>query len=169
MTIGSSKKPMKRSPFKRKSVADLKALKTKSLKKRTSKKRTSLAKTKKKADAFFSIYIRMRDADKNGVAECITCGVKRPWKQMQNGHFVSRRVSLLRYDEENCNAQDYSCNVMKHGDLYTYAKNLDLKYGDGTADKLHAQRFTTHKFTIEELESIIMDAKTQIIYYENNP
>lgn len=83
---------------------------------------------------------------------------------MQNGHFVSRRVNVLRYDEENCNAQCMGCNVMKHGDLYEYAKKLDDKYGDGTAEKLHAQRLTTHKLTIDELEQIIHDAKVAIEY-----
>ena len=81
---------------------------------------------------------------------------------MQNGHFVSRRVSLLRYDEENCNAQCVGCNMFKHGDLFTYAQNLDLKYGDGTAKKLHYQRFTTHKFTADELNQVIHDAKVSI-------
>lgn len=54
---------------------------------------------------------------------------------------------------------------MKHGDLYNYAIQLDLKYGDGTAKRLHEQRFTTHKFTSEELEEIIRDARTQIDFY----
>lgn len=81
---------------------------------------------------------------------------------MQNGHFVKRSVSLLRYDDENCNMQCPACNVWKYGELYTYGKELDLKYGDGTADRLHAQRFTTHKFTIQELQDIIDEAKANI-------
>jgi len=51
---------------------------------------------------------------------------------------------------------------MKHGDLYTYAKNLDLKYGAGTADRLHAQRFTTHKFTSAELLAIIEECEEKL-------
>ena len=134
-------------------------------KSKTSKKSTKpklpIAKLKKLADAEFSKYIRQRDSV-NGVAQCITCGVSKPIAQMQNGHFVSRRVSLLRYDEENCNAQCVGCNMFKHGDLFTYAQNLDLKYGDGTAKKLHYQRFTTHKFTADELNQVIHDAKVSI-------
>lgn len=122
----------------------------------------SVAKLKKKADALFSQYVRLRDADKRGVAPCITCGVKKNWKDMQAGHFIKRSVSLLRYDEENVNAQCMQCNVFKYGEQYLYAKALDDKYGDGTADKLNSQRWETHKFTVAELEEIISDAKANI-------
>ena len=139
---------------------------TKKLKtsKKSTKPKLPIAKLKKLADAEFSKYIRQRDSV-NGVAQCITCGVSKPIAQMQNGHFVSRRVSLLRYDEENCNAQCVGCNMFKHGDLFTYAQNLDLKYGDGTAKKLHYQRFTTHKFTSGELLAIIEECKERIKEY----
>ena len=135
--------------------------KLKTSKNKSTKAKPTVAKLKKLADAEFSKYIRLRDS-KNGLAECITCGVKKPISQIQNGHFVSRRVSLLRYDEENCNAQCVGCNMFKHGDLFTYAQNLDLKYGDGTAKKLHYQRFTTHKFTADELNQVIHDAREAI-------
>ena len=129
-------------------------------------KKPQVSKLKKIADKFFSLAIRLRDSDTGGIACCITCGTKKHYKQLQNGHFVKRSVNLLRYDEENCNAQCYSCNVMKYGEQYLYAKALDDKYGSGTAERLMAQRFTTHKFTVEELQSIVDDSKTQIAYYE---
>ena len=122
------------------------------------KRTDTVASLKKKADKVFSLYIRNRDSE-NGFAECITCGVQKPIGQMQAGHFVSRRVNTLRFDEINVNAQCYSCNVMKHGDIYQYAKALDLKYGDGTAEELHSRRFETHSFTIDELKKIIEDYK----------
>lgn len=126
------------------------------------KKPKTVSQLKKKADAEFSKYIRLRDSDRNGNAQCITCGVKKPWKELQNGHFISRRVNALRYDDENCNAQCYSCNVMRYGEQYKYAQELDKKYGDGTADKLHARRHETHKFTAQELQDIIDEAKENI-------
>ena len=55
--------------------------------------------------------------------------------------------------------------MFKSGEQYLYSKALNMKYGDGTADELHDQRFATHKFTREELESIIHDRKEQIKYY----
>ena len=81
---------------------------------------------------------------------------------MQCGHFVSRVYSKLSYDEQNCNGQCFSCNVMKHGDLYQYAKQLDLKHGNGTADRLHNQRSEYFKLTEEFLQKVIDDLKEYI-------
>lgn len=128
-------------------------------------KKVSVASLKKRADAVFSKYIRYRDSE-NGFSECFTCGIQKPIAQMQAGHFISRAVNVLRYDEINVHAQCYSCNVMKHGDLYTYAKRLDESHGDGTAEELHSQRFETHKFTISELEKIVSDYKALVKEYE---
>lgn len=124
---------------------------------------------KKEADKWYSKYIRHRDAElKNGewVAECITCGAEKPVKLMQAGHFVSRRVSSLRFDDLNVNAQCSGCNMFKQGEQYLYSVNLDKKYGDGTAKSLMARRHETHKFTKDELLQIITDAKESVKWYE---
>ena len=123
--------------------------------------KSSVAKLKKDADKYFSLYVRLRDS-KEGFAECITCGISKPIKEMQAGHFVSRRVSALRFDELNVNAQCVGCNMFKAGEQYLYSKALDLKYGDGTADKLMSRRFETKKWTITELTEIIENSKQYI-------
>jgi len=132
-------------------------------------KKQTVATLKKKADTVFSQYVRYRDGEfRRGdwLVECITCGIEKPLKEMQAGHFVSRRVNELRFEEMNVNAQCIGCNMFKQGEQYLYSKNLDAKYGDGTADALMAKRHLTHKFTITELEEIIQDAKTQIEWYQ---
>jgi hypothetical protein len=60
------------------------------------------------------------------------------------------------------------CNMFKQGEQYLYAKALDYKYGEGTADGLMSQRHLTHKFSIDELQQVIDDSKTQIKWYEDN-
>lgn len=129
-------------------------------------KAPTITKLKKEADKQYSLYVRLRDSI-NGVCACITCGVKKPVKAMQNGHFVKRSVNLLRYDEENCNAQCYQCNVRRYGEQYLYAKALDDKYGEGTAEKLMAQKDERHQFNPEELTQIIEDSKKQIAFLES--
>ena len=134
-------------------------------------KKQTVATLKKNADKYFSQYVRYRDGEfKRGdwLVECITCGIEKPLKEMQAGHFVSRRVNELRFDEMNVNAQCIGCNMFKQGEQYLYSKNLDAKYGDGTADALMAKRHLTHKFTIAELEEIIHDAAVQIQWYRSN-
>ena len=132
------------------------------------KKTKTLSKLKKEADKYFSTYIRYRDGEfKRGewMTECITCGVEKPLKSMQAGHFVSRKVNVLRFDEMNVNAQCVGCNMFKAGEQYLYSKQLDLKYGDGAADALMARRHETKKFTIGELEEIIHDSKESVKFY----
>lgn len=128
-------------------------------------KAKGVAQLKKSADKYFSQYIRLRDSDQNGIAECITCDTRVHWKRIQCGHFVSRKASTLRFDEENCNAQCVGCNMFKQGEQYLYSKAIDLKYGDGKAEELMNRRFETHKFTIPELEEIISDSQQQIKFY----
>lgn len=130
-------------------------------------KEKSVAQLKKEADRVHSIYVRLRDSNDEGVGECITCNISVHWKKAHCGHFVSRKVNLLRFDEENTNLQCVGCNLFKSGEQYLYSKALDMKYGDDTAEKLHNQRFATHKFTKEELEEIIHDRKEQIKWLES--
>jgi hypothetical protein len=125
-------------------------------------KKDSVAALKKKADTIHSTYIRLRDSDTNGYATCITCNDRKPYKTMQCGHFVSRRVNALRFDELNTNAQCVGCNMFKSGEQYAYSKALDMKYGDGTAESLWNRRFETHKLSIGELLAIIDERKQMV-------
>lgn len=130
-----------------------------------------LTKLKKKADNVWSKYIRYRDGEKRmdgWYSECITCGVEKPIAQMQCGHFVSRSCNLLRFNEQNTNAQCVKCNMFHSGEQYEYARQLDYKYGDGTAESLHNQRHINHKLTITELEQIIEYAQERIKEYETS-
>ncbi len=133
---------------------------------RKAKKRETVSSYKKKADAAFSIYIRYRTARfERGQWQvaCCTCGVEKPVREMQNGHFVSRKVTHLRYDERNCNPQCPSCNVFNHGELFLYGLFLDRTYGEGTAAELMAERFYTHKLTIPELMDIIETSRERVL------
>lgn len=124
-----------------------------------------ITKLKKKADSEFSKYIRHRDGKKiNGEWQsvCITCGVWKPLKMMQAGHFVSRSCNYLRYMEENVHAQCKSCNIFKSGEQYEHGRQIDLLHGDGTAERLHQSRHITHKLTKDELEGIIRASQDYI-------
>lgn len=98
---------------------------------------------------------------------CITCGIRRPIKELQNGHFVGRTASITRFNEENCNCQCMGCNVFKHGDLYNYSLKLDQKYGEGTANSLHLLGQQTYKFTAIELQEIITTSEERIAEFES--
>lgn len=175
---------MKRTPFNRTSSSSVlkqsKPLKrtgfgTRKTKKRTvadgppigATKREGVSELKKNADKWYSLYIRYRDAHfvrGEWMCLCITCPSERPVREMQNGHFVSRRILKLRYDDRNCNVQCPKCNVFNHGELYLYGISLDKKWGDGTAASLMAERFTTGvKFRADDYRRIIDESKLKIL------
>lgn len=91
--------------------------------------------SKKKADKYFSKYIRLRDS-KNGLSQCITCGAWKSWKEMDCGHFISRRFRATRYDEKNAHSQCKKCNRFQNGNQFQHGVKIDEKYGEGTAEKL---------------------------------
>lgn len=120
----------------------------------------------KKADRYFSLAIRYRDADRHGLITCITCPIRKPVKEMHAGHFMSRRFMNTRWDDENVNGQCSGCNTFRAGEQYKYSIALDLKYGDGTAKRLHQRAQEVKKVSIQELEEIINEAKEAIKFYE---
>lgn len=90
-------------------------------------------------DKVFSLFIRARDMDDEGVSSCITCGKMMTLKTSQCGHFISRIHYATRWEEKNCAAQCYACNMHNQGRQYEFGLAIDEKYGVGTAQKLLIQ------------------------------
>lgn len=108
----------------------------------------------KKLDTIFSQYIRRRFA-KNEIAECFTCGKRDNWKNLQCGHFQSRKHYSTRWDSTNCQVQCAGCNIFKNGEQFIFGKRLDAKYGDGTADQLHIKAKKMVKLSTNDLIMLI--------------
>ena len=99
-------------------------------------KARSLSSLEKTADKWFSLYIRLRDADENGMVKCVTCGKVAHYKEMDCGHFVTRNHKATRYSKDNCHPQDTFCNRYAHGEQYKHGQYIDSRYGVGFADFL---------------------------------
>lgn len=112
----------------------------------------------KKLDTIFSQYIRRKNAIE-GMATCFTCGKVDEWKALQNGHFQSRKHYSTRWDEINCQVQCPKCNIWNSGEQFLFAKNLDSKYGKGTANRLHIKAQQTVKLANFEIEELIIKYK----------
>ena len=137
----------------RRSVTASKAKKVKTPKKK--------AKTRsyyvKKLDSIYSQYIRLKDS-RNGMAECVTCGEVKPWKDMQNGHYMSRAYQATRWLDMNCNVQCVACNVFKKGNYTEYAMYMINLHGPDGVEQLMKLAKTGEKITTPDL-------KARIIYY----
>ena len=114
-----------------------------------------------KLDKVFSEYIRRRYA-KNDIAECVTCGKKDHWKNLQAGHFMSRKHYATRWDEENVEVQCMACNVYRYGEQYLFAKHL----GQEKADELLAKSRTMVKLKDWELQDMIEIYKKKLLELE---
>ena len=112
-----------------------------------------IAKTKAKLDSIFSQFIRLRGSNDEGWGECFTCGRGRlrHWKEVDCGHFITRAKLATRWMEENCQFQCKQCN-MNGGQQYVFGKNLDMKYGEGTAERILLESNQNKKWTVAELE-----------------
>lgn len=127
------------------------------------KKRLKIKTSKRKADTWFSRYIRLRDSDQKGNCFCITCNKSLYWKKLHCGHFQSRRHLKTRYNEKNCSAQCAYCNTYMAGEQYKFAKSIDKKWGEGTAEKLIEIAHQPFKLKAYEYEELAEIYKTKAI------
>ena len=111
----------------------------------------------KKLDKVFSQYIRRRFAV-NEVAKCITCGKQAHWKELQAGHFMSRKHYSTRWDEINVQVQCSGCNVFRYGEQYKYS----LYLGITLSKQLLADSRKLVKFTSDELEEMITHYSNEV-------
>jgi len=119
------------------------------------KKEASAAKLTTVLDLVFSRYIRLRDTDRDGFCHCIDCDERIAWRDIQCGHFMSRTAKSTRWDEQNCAAQKASCNTYGQGRQFEFGKALDVRYGEGTADRLHIKSKQVQKWATWELKEMI--------------
>lgn len=109
----------------------------------------------KKLWKVFSEFIRLRDADDNGICFCITCGLARHWRKMDCGHGIGRQHKATKFSEQNNHAQCKRCNGFEGGRQDEYKKQVDIKYGPGTWDQLliaSRQPVKRSQFEIDTME-----------------
>lgn len=121
-------------------------------------KKRSRSRIVKELDSVFSKFIRQRDSE-NELCTCSTCGVRKPIKEMQAGHFMSRSKYSTRWDEQNVHAQCAGCNMWKQGQQYLMSIHIDQKYYPGKADELLRKSNRTTKFSDAELIEMIQHYK----------
>lgn len=124
---------------------------------KTAKKPTR-SKLIKKLDVVFSKYVRLSNADKNGFCTCVTCNRKYHWKEIQAGHFMSRKHYATRWDEDNVKPQCLGCNMYKQGEQYKYSIFL----GSELANDLYLKSREVVKFSTADIEQMIDDYTTKL-------
>jgi len=136
-------------------------------------KKKNLSYYKKKLWELTSRYVRQRDRNEFQAGEgkgmdseqskCVTCGIIRPWKELQAGHFVARAQGNATYfDLRNIHSQCYRCNINLGGNGAEYYPFMEGKYGKTVIDELRRLSNTTVKFTISDYQEMIEGLKQKV-------
>ena len=76
-----------------------------------SKRKLTVAQEVDKAAKLLQRLVRLKASDDNGYCQCVTCGKIDHYKNMQGGHFYSRRHIIFKLFEDNINPQCAGCNM----------------------------------------------------------
>lgn len=128
-------------------------------------KKITLSKQKQKTWKAFSLYVRLKDADINGLTMCITCGQKKDFKKMQAGHLIPGRNNAVLFSEDGVHPQCYSCNIMKNGNWPAYYEFMKKTYGQQIIDDLIQESRQVVKYTISDLQELEKYYKEQVKKY----
>ena len=110
-----------------------------------------------------AILAIVEGVDTNGYATCYTCGVKKHWKELQCGHFVSRAHNSLRFDPRNTKVQCPGCNIFKSGNLDVYALKLTQEYGNDILLELNREKQKIKQFTAQELKDLLAHYQQKVL------
>lgn len=110
----------------------------------------------------FSEFIRLRDADNNGICKCFTCGFTADWKRFDAGHGIPRQHKATKYDERNNHAQCKKCNGFEGGKREIYKEQVNKIYGIGTWEKLEVMSRTTCKRGKFEYDTMAIYYKSEV-------
>lgn len=109
----------------------------------------------KKLDKLFSEYIRRRNGE---MVSCVTCGKVAHWKEMQAGHFMSRRHRATRWHEDNVQVQCIKCNMFGQGEQFKFGKWL----GDEKANELIQLSSQVVRMSDYEMQEMIEHYKDKL-------
>jgi hypothetical protein len=121
----------------------------------------SITKLKQDAAKLLQKLVRMKAADENGYARCVTCDRVEHWKNMDGGHWISRNHAHLLL-EENIHPQCKGCNRFMSGCHEQYTFYMIDTYGEGFCRELMMTKRQLKKYNRSDLMVMIDDFKARI-------
>ena len=132
-------------------------------------KKLSVAKEAEKCAVLLQKLVRLKAADDNGYAQCVTCNAVKHYKELQGGHYMSRGCSATKLLLENVHPQCAGCNGfgMKYGDKEkVYLRYMEDTYGKEFVQELEAMKHKPFKWNRFDIEEKAKDFKAQIKEHE---
>lgn len=124
------------------------------------KKKLSLLQAKKRTWKAFSLYIRLKDADPQGMTICYTCEKKYHYKKINAGHGISGRTNSILFEEKIVRPQCTGCNIWGGGKYSIFTRKLIDELGLDGYDVMITQSRQTRKYTVNELLELEEKYKT---------
>lgn len=124
--------------------------------------KTDRQKAKAAAWKWFSMFIRLRDSDAYGRAQCITCQRSDHWRTMDAGHFITRAKEATLFDERNVSCQCKGCNRFQGGKFFEHEQAIERKFGAGTAQVLKDKAGQVCKRTTSDYQFIADTYKKRV-------
>lgn len=118
-----------------------------------------------KLDTIVRKIVRARDSNWS-VFRCISCGELKRVTEAENGHYIPRSQTALRWDLRNCNLECLKCNRFDQDHLKGYRLNLIKKIGLTEVQELEALKNTTTKLSDNDKEELLKQLKIKLKQYE---
>lgn len=116
----------------------------------------------KELDKYYSIYVRYSASDKNGYTTCYTSGIKLPWRQLDAGHWQSRRYQQTRWDLDNIRPQSRFDNRNLGGNYKVYTPKLTAELGITKVEEIKFKAHNGGKMTTMDMEEKLMEIKKKL-------
>lgn len=82
---------------------------------------------------------------------CITNPkIRKHWREVDCGHWISRAKESTRYDERNANGQSKQANRFQGGHFLEHGLAIDRKFGPGTREALEKKAGQVCKRTVSD-------------------
>lgn len=117
---------------------------------------------KEALDRIYRLFIRLRDARKDGTFQCISCGRILPFERSDCGYYINERHLSTRYNEDNCHAQCRTCNLFKGGNLDEFRKALIRRYGEEKVQALERMKNDISKMSESDYQEKIEHYKIKV-------
>jgi hypothetical protein len=114
------------------------------------------------ADKAFSLLVRLRAADSEGIVVCVTCGVREHWTDVDCGHFIPRQHMATRFDTRNTGPQCRPDNRVRGGLPAEFAQYIDFEHGVGTANALLQESRQVFKRTKAEVIEMAAQFRSEV-------
>jgi hypothetical protein len=108
---------------------------------------------KTKCWTLFSEIVRDQGCER-GYGNCVTCGKRKHFSELQAGHFIQGRHNSILFDFRGCHPQCFHCNIGLKGNVLNYYDYMKAKYGMKVINELRRLDKQTKQFKVYELEEL---------------